>query len=246
MAGKGIQIVNPPPLDQGIWEHIKWILEEMQQISGLTDMTQLMNLGQLPSNSTVESIMRAMSPAIRFRSRIMEAFTRTFAEQLAYNFTEFYTFAHRVTILGPGGITQDDFDFDPGSLMPDYVHTDDYDESGNLKPERVMLGPLPKYNRAKEFLRRFAFKIQPGSLLSAAQTEQKLVYLMMWRGGILDAYTLWEIFNIPNIGNLPDNVRTIPQRIQWCQQNGLGGAVSPEGRKAGESEGPRVVMKQSS
>lgn len=246
MAGKGIQIINPPPLDQGIWEHIKWILEEMQQISGLTDMTQLMNLGQLPSNSTVESIMRAMSPAIRFRSRIMEAFTRTFAEQLAYNFTEFYTFAQRVTILGPGGITQDDFDFDPGTLMPDYVHTDDYDASGNLKPESVMLGPLPKYNRAKEFLRRFAFKIQPGSLLSAAQTEQKLVYLMMWRGGIIDTFTLWEIFNVPNIGNLPDGVRTVPQRIKWCQENGLGGAVSSEGRKASGQEGPRVIMKESS
>lgn len=244
MAGKGIQVVNPPPLDQGIWEHIKWILEEMQQISGLTDMTQLMNLGQLPSNSTVESIMRAMTPAIRFRSRIMEAFTRTFAEQVAYNFTEFYTFVMRVTILGPGGITQDDFDFDPGTLMPDYVHTDDFDEGGNIKPQRILEGPLPKYNRAKEFLRRFAFKIQPGSLLSAAQTEQKLVYLMMWRGGIIDTYTLWEIFNVPNIGNLPDGVRTVPQRIKWCQQNGLGGAVSPEGRKATAQEGPRVVMKE--
>ena len=189
--------------------------------------------------------MRAMTPAIRFRSRIMEAFTRTFAQQLAYNFTEFYTFPVRVTILGPGGITQDDFDFDPGTMMPDYVHMDDFDVDGNLKPQSLLRGPLPKYNRAKEFLRRFAFKIQPGSLLSAAQTEQKLVYLMMWRGGIIDTYTLWEIFNVPNIGNLPDGVRTVPERIQWCQNNGLGGNVSPEGRKAGTDQGPRVVMKQS-
>ena len=245
MAGKGIQIVPPPPLDQAIPAQITWIQQEMKELSGLVDMSEMMNLGQLPSNSTIESIMRAMTPAIRFRSRIMEAFTRTFAEQLAYNFTEFYTFPMRVTILGPGGITQDDFDFDPGTMLPDYVSMDDFDEGGNIKPQSILRGPLPKYNRAKEFLRRFAFKIQPGSLLSAAQTEQKLVYLMMWRGGIIDTYTLWEIFNVPNIGNLPDGVRTVPERIQWCQQNGLGGAVSPEGRKAGTDQGPRVVMKQS-
>jgi hypothetical protein len=245
MAGKGIQVVPPPPLDQGIFEQIKWIQQEMKELSGIIDMSEMMNLGQLPSNSTVESIMRAMTPAIRFRSRIMEAFTRTFAKQLAYNFTEFYTFPMRVTILGPGGITQDDFDFEPGTMMPDYVHMDDFDVDGNLKPQSLLRGPLPKYNRAKEFLRRFAFKIQPGSLLSAAQTEQKLVYLMMWRGGIIDTYTLWEIFNVPNIGNLPDGVRTVPERIQWCQANGLGGSVAPEGRKASAQEGPRVVMKES-
>jgi hypothetical protein len=244
MAGKGIQIVNPPPLDQGIWKHIEWIQQEMKEISGLVDMSEMMNLGQLPSNSTVESIMRAMTPAIRFRSRIMEAFTRSFAEQLAYNFTEFYTFPLRVTILGPGGITQDDFDFDPGTMLPDYVQVDDFDEGGQIKPQALLRGPLPKYNRAKEFLRRFAFKIQPGSLLSAAQTEQKLVYLMMWRGGIIDTYTLWEIFNVPNIGNLPDNVRTVPERIAWAQQVGLMGQVSPEGRKASAQQGPRVVMKE--
>ena len=68
---------------------------------------------------------------------------------------------------------------------------------------------------------------------------------MMWRGGIIDTYTLWEIFNVPNIGNLPDGVRTVPERIQWCAANGLGGAVSPEGRKASAQEGPRVVMKES-
>ena len=245
LAGKGIQILPPPPLDQSIFEHIKWIQQEMKEISGLVDMSEMMNLGQLPSNSTVESIMRAMTPAIRYRSRIMEAFTRTFAEQLAYNFTEFYTFPLRVTILGPGGITQDDFDFDAGTLMPDFIHTDDFDEAGQIKSEAILRGPLPKYNRAKEFLRRFAFKIQPGSLLSAAQTEQKLVYLMMWRGGIIDTYTLWEIFNVPNVGNLPDGVRTVPQRIQWCQQNGLAGNVSPEGQKASAQQGPRVVMKES-
>ena len=245
MAGKGIQVVNPPPLDQGIWEHIKWIMQEMKDLAGISDLEHMMQLKQLPSTSTVESILNSMTPAIRMRSRIMEAFTRTLAMQLAYNFTQFYTVPMRVFELGPSGITQDDFDLDPGTLMPDYVHSDDYDHQGNIKPDAVLRGPLPRYDRAKEFLRRFVFKIAPGSLLNAAQVEQKLIYLQLTRAGWLDIFTLWEALGIPNIGVLPDNVRTIPERLIYQQSLNLTGDVNPAGRKASAQTGPRVVTKES-
>ena len=40
-----------------------------------------------------------------------------------------------------------------------FLHTDDFDEGGQIKQEVILRGPLPKYQRAREFLRRFAFKI---------------------------------------------------------------------------------------
>jgi len=80
LAGKGIQIVTPPSLDASIWKHIEWIQNEMKELSGVTDMSQMMKLNQLPSTSTVESILNSMTPALRFRSRVYEAFTRTLAE----------------------------------------------------------------------------------------------------------------------------------------------------------------------
>jgi hypothetical protein len=151
----------------------------------------------------------------------------------------------RVFELGPSGITQDDFDLDPGTLMPDYVHSDDYDHQGNIKPDAVLRGPLPRYDRAKEFLRRFVFKIAPGSLLNAAQVEQKLIYLQLTRAGWLDIFTLWEALGIPNIGVLPDNVRTIPERLIYQQSLNLTGDVNPAGRKASAQTSPRVVTKES-
>jgi hypothetical protein len=42
-----------------------------------------------------------MTPAIRFRSRILEAFTRELAMQLAYNFSQFYTLPMRVVSSAP-------------------------------------------------------------------------------------------------------------------------------------------------
>lgn len=245
MAGKGVQIVNPPPMDQTVGKHIEWIQNEMKELSGVADMSNLMKLGQLPSNSTVETLIQSMTPALRLRSRIMESVFRVLAMQVAYNFTQFYTLPVRVSILGPGGITQDDFDFDPGSLMPDFVHDRDYHSDGSITPDAFLRGPLPKYDRAKEFMRRFIFKIAPGSLLNAAQVEQRLIYLQLARAGWMDIFTLWETLGIPNIGVLPDNVRTIPERLQYQQQIGLSGDVNAAGRKASGQEIPRLVTKES-
>lgn len=245
LAGKGIQIIPPPPLDAAIWEHIKWIQDEMKELSGVVDLGQLMSLKQIPSNDSVEAIIHSMTPAIRFRSRIMEAFTRELAMQLAYNFSQFYTLPMRVIELGPGGVVQDDFDFDPGSLLPDFTHDGDYDAAGAITPDAFLRGPLPRWDRAKEFLRRFAFKIAPGSWLNSAQVEQKMIYLQLTRAGWMDIFTLWEILGIPNIGVLPDNVRTIPERLLYMQQLGLTGDVNAAGRKASGQSPPRVVTKES-
>jgi len=245
LAGKGIQIQNPPPLDNSIWEHIKWIIEEMEVLSGTFDLKQIMNLKQLPSTSTVETILNSMTPALRARSRILEAFTRNLAMQLAYCFTQFYTMTTRVITLGPSGVVQDDFDFDPGSLIPDFIHGEDFGADGTLKSESLMRGPRPKYDRARELLRLFIFKISPGSMLNAAQVEQKMIYLQLTRAGWMDIFTLWEILGIPNIGVLPDNVRTIPERLVYQAELGLNGDVNAAGRKASGQQLPRIKMSES-
>lgn len=247
LAGKGVQIVAPPPLDQAIWEHIKWIQDEMEKLAGTTDIAPLMNLKQLPSNSTVESILNAMTPALRYRSRILEDFQRDMAMQFAYNASEFYSLSFRVATLGPGGITADDFDFDPGTLLPDHVHTSDYNSEGLITPEALQRGPLPRYERAREFLRQFIFKISPGSLLNSAQMERTLIYFQLARAGVIDPITLMEQLNIPNIGieNLPDNVRTVLDRIKWCQQNDLMMNVNAAGRKASGQQAPQIKVSES-
>ena len=247
LAGKGVQIINPPPLDAGIWEHIKWIMNEMSELSGTSDLQQVMGLKQIPATTTIESILNAQTPALRLRSRILEAFQRQVAMQFAYNATEFYTLTFRVNILGAGGIVLDDFDYDPGSLLPDYAHVDDYNSAGEITPEAMSRGPLPRYNRSQEFLRQFIFKITPGSLLNSAQMERTMIYFQLARAGIIDPITLMEQLNIPNIGveNLPPEVRTVLDRIAWCQANGLMMSVNPAGRKASGQESPRIVTKES-
>ena len=232
LAGKGVQIQPPPPLDEGIVKTIQFLIQEMDTISGNVDMSNLAKLNQLPSSNTIETIMESMTPTIRARSRVMEAFLREFAMMTLSNFFQFYTTAQRMAVLGPDGMTFEDFDFDPGTLIPDYIN-----DSERGQPVRA------RSNRAQDFLRQFTYQIAPGSLLSASEIEQQLKYLQLSRAGLVDHWTLLEKLGIPNVGEAPAG--TITDRLVKEQEMGLGMSVSPAGRKASGQEMPRTVVKES-
>jgi hypothetical protein len=234
LAGKGVAIQVPPPLDEGIVKSIEFLISEMDTISGNVDMSNLSKLNQLPSSNTIETILSAMTPTIRLRSRVMEAFLREFAMMVLSNFFQFYTTNQRLSVLGPDGLTFEDMDFDPGTLIPDYL-----DSSEHGKPIRA------RHERAAEFLPQFTYQVAPGSLLSASVIEEQLKYLQLARAGLCDHWTLLDKLGIPNVGEPPAGANTITERLVAEQQMGLGMAVNPAGRKASGQETPRMVVKES-
>lgn len=236
-AGKGIELVDPKPLDPTIMATIEFLLSQMDEISGARDLRQLMQMGQIPSVETVEKMLESMSPAVRLRSRVMEAFLREMAHIVMSNFFQFYTLAQRIAVLGPGGMTFEDFDFDPGTLIPDFVMEEDYDEMG-VRPSALVRGPLPRSERARTFMRQFTYHVAPGSLLAASQITKKLLYLNLARAGWCDLWTLGEVLEIPNMGEPPAG--TIPERLAMMNQMGLGMAVSSTGRKASGQQMPSM------
>jgi len=245
LMGKGIQLVYPNPLPPEVFKQIEFLIDQMEKLSGTRDMSQLMKLNQIPSSDTIDRMMEAMTPLVRLRSRMFEAFMREFATKLAYNFAQFYTLPMRMRILGADGITPEDFDYDPGTLIPDYVHDADFDHRGVITPEAFARGPLPRYERAREFLRQFNFYVMPGSMLSASEIEKKLMYLQFYRAGLIDRWSLLEQWNVPNVGNPPDGANTITERLVAEQQLGLGGTASAAGRKSSGQELPRIKISES-
>lgn len=225
--GKGLEFPGVPPLDASINNHIEWIMREMDDVSGVVDLKNLNNLNQIPSTETVDKMIESKSWLLQGRSRVIEAFMREFADQMMYNFAEFYTIKMRYTILGAGAITPEDFDFDPNSFIPDYVHSDDFDSFGGLKEESLLRGPRPVYERAKEVMRHMQFYVAPGSMLNASDVTRKMLYLQLFRGGVLDIWTLGEVLGIPGYGTPPDGAKTIPERMMAMQQMGIGAAPSP-------------------
>lgn len=247
VAGSGITMPEPNPNSIQIgMEWIKALIEEMKDLSGTQELSSLVQLGQLPSSETIERMVESWSPAIRLRSRVMEAFLRELAMMILMNFFQFYTVAQRIAILGPRkGITFEDFDFDPDTLVPDMLSMGLMDESGN---------PLPRYERARTFIRYFAYQIAPGSLLAASEVTDKLMYLQLTRMGIMDPASLMEKLAVPNLGLPADFPDGIIQRLQWFQQQQIGLAPGPAsgggkgggpGRPASGQQMPRMTVKES-
>jgi hypothetical protein len=245
VAGRGPELRYPDPLPGYFFDTIKFAIDEIGSLSGARDMSSMLALNQLPSSDSVERIMEALTPENRLRSKIMEAFTREFALITSYNIAQFYTVAQRMTILGPDGVTEEDFDYDPGVFIPDYVHADDFDEQGKPTVDAMVRGPLPRYNRAKEFLRQFSMHIAPGSLLSSSEVTDKLLYLQLARAGWLDIWTLLDKLGIPNVGKPPEGKDTITDRLQVQMEMGLGMQESAAGRKASGQEMPRIKISES-
>jgi hypothetical protein len=237
LAGKGaLQFVGPDNLPVDFWRGIEYYESKIKELSGSQDISSLMKLNQLPSSDSIESIMESMSLTWRLRSRVVEVFMREYALMMAYNFAQFYTLPRRLTILGGEGVTMQDFDFDPGSLVPDFVDSNDFDESGNVRAEVLDRGPLPRYERAREHLRQFSFHIAPGSLLAASEMQRKLLYLQLARAGMIDQTTLLETLGVPNI----NQIRT---RMAEDSQLGIMMSESPAGRKASGGAPPQMKSK---
>lgn len=245
IAGKGMQLVYPQVLDPLVQWHIPFVREAMNDLSGVAALQSVMQLAQMPSADTVDKIIGSMSPSVRSRSRVIENFVSEVAKIMAYNFAQFYTLPMRLMILGPNGVTREDFDFDPGTVIPDYVHREDYDQRGIPTPEAMARGPRPRHERAQEFMKPFTFHSAPGSMLTASDQETQLKYLQLARAGLVDHFTLLEKLNIPNVGMPPDLPADITGRLLWEQQHGLQMAISATGRKSSGQTMPRQVTKES-
>lgn len=244
-TGKGLTIAGPDPLPADFWKGIEYYEGKIKELSGSQDISNLMKLNQIPSSDSIEQMMESMSLSWRLRSRVIEVFMREYALMMAYNFAQFYTLPRRLTILGAEGVTPEDFDFDPGSLVPDFVDPEDFDDSGVIKRSSIERGPLHRYDRAKNFLRQFSFHVAPGSLLAASELQQKLMYLQLSRAGLIDHWTLLDVLGIPNVGTPPAGANSITDRLVAEQNMGLGMQVSAAGRKATGQTSPRLVTKES-
>jgi len=230
VAGKNAELQYAQPLDPSVQLAIQDLRDEMDKISGVRDMQQFMNLGQIPSTETVEKILEAMSPAIRMRSRVLEASLREFAMMSLSNVFQFYTLEDRLAVLGDEGMTFEDADNDAGTMIPAYMSQEHQKEGKNVE----------RHIRAKWFLKQFTYDVAPGSLLSASEVTDKLLYIQLMRAGLMDIWTLFEKLGIPNAGKAPDGAITITDRLIAQNNMGLTPQVSATGRKASGETMPKM------
>lgn len=238
-SGKGITVVNPPPLDQSLWEHVRWIQDVMMKLSGTADPSMMATLAQVPSDDTIDTLMKAMTPGVRLRSRILEGCYKELAYMFLFCNAEWDSLAKRINELGPSAVTHEDFDYDPKTFIPDDVPDGDLGDIASN--EEAFDGPRPLHARAAAMLQAISCEFDPSSLLNSAAQEDLMKYAMFAKMGYVDCFTLMDKAGIQNFApsdlNLPPD---IVSRLALQQKLGIGMVANAQGRKATDSAPPSL------
>lgn len=231
---------NPQVLAMGVDLWKEWTAK-FESLAGTANLTQLMQLRQMPSADTIQKYYEALTPEIRYEGRMVEAFLRPLAEMLKCNFFQFETASKRIATLGDAGLALQDFDFDPETLVPGQEKmiqvpggTDPL--TGMPTPPQMQLNPeyvpeldvsVPRHERAKFFHKLFVFVVAPNSLLAMNTQEQKMMRFQLARMGYYDFWSLLSDLEVPNVGTppampLPPLVPPTPEEIQQAMlQTGM-------------------------
>ena len=190
------------------------IIQSQEQLlthqMGVADAQAMARARQLPSGDSVEKIMESLGPLIKDMSRNMEESIRAIGELWKSNFFQFYTASRRMQMLGPDGLTQEDFDYDPGSLIP----------AADDEVMRESMGggidSVPYFERARWHKDNFTFSVTPYSLHELNSMTRRLFILQLSKSGFpMDWWTMAEMFDVRNFGNLPmyDDPETGEKRV---------------------------------
>lgn len=174
-------------MQSDILNTIQWVEESGTKLTGLHDLTAMAKAAQVPGADTIEALAEMAGPLATDMSRNMEASLRDLGELWKSMFFEFYSARKRFQILGTDGITREDFDFDPSTLVP-----------SNLDLPVVGRGGT-RSERARVHMRNFHFSIVPNSIYQMTQSTRRLLLLQLARLGMpIPPEYLLEQFDIPN------------------------------------------------
>lgn len=186
---------NPQVLALGL-EFLEKLISKFGDLSGVANLETLLQLRQMPGADTIRTYYEAQTPALRSEGRMIEAYIRDLAEMLKVNTFQYMTQAKRVAMLGEAALTLEDFDFDPGNLVPAL-------EPGQPGYTKELDASLPREQRAQFFHQLLSFRVNPNSLLAMDAPERKMLMLTLAREGLVDILTLLEALEVPNVGTFP-------------------------------------------
>lgn len=166
-------------------------------MTGTANLSQLLELPQVPSGDTAETYHKLLTPEVRSEARQVEAFMRDLSEMVKCNYFQFLSAQKREAVIGEGAKTLSDFDNDPGNMVPalkpgEDGYTPELDATNTTRDER-----------ARFFHKQFIFIVAPNSILALNAQEQKMTRFQLYRMGAYDFWSLHETLETPNVGAPP-------------------------------------------
>jgi hypothetical protein len=190
MMGEVFKLMQDPRyfgMEGNILEFMQQSEEGAIQLMGLHDLTAMAKAAQIPGSDTIEKLAELAGPLATDMSRNMEASIRDLGELWKGDFFEYYNVRKRFQLLGRDGVTREDFDFDPSTLVPDNIDIPPLGTSGS------------RSERARIHMRNFRFSIVPNSIYQMTQSTRMLLLLQLSRIGMpLAPKYILDQFSVPN------------------------------------------------
>lgn len=235
-----LRYMEPPLIPSYVFEMLaKFFAPEYDRMSGFVDITSMAGKKQVPGGDTIEQMRDTQQTSIQLEGRYIEVFLRDLGVLALSNVFQFYTIAQRMRILGADGMTLQDFDYDPGMMMPSSI-------AGNAAETK----------RLREIhWKNFSLSIKPGSLHGGAKDREKQVAMAMFQ---MNAISRQELLRRMEIGNVDQILAEIKQELQEKMTGGMppevlqaiqqlmaGGGGEGGGAPGGAAEaGPRMTRGQ--
>lgn len=194
---------QPPNLPTYVLQTYSMILQSMKQNSGAAAVGDAMSKKQVPAGDSLEKISFAKNTPIRFMGRNAEGFLDDVGEQWTSNACQFYDAGRRMELLGISGLVKADVDAKPGIMIP-----------------AEMSG--------EQFVRRYHFRTEKGSLLNAQQQEKIQIAFAMRKGRDLSRKQVFKILKW-NI-NEADNDKELAEEAKAMADAQAAAGVKPGGK----------------
>lgn len=195
---------------------------------GVQDAAALARVRQMPASDSTERLMEALGPIVKDQSRNMEFSVTELGEMWKSDAFQFYTAKRRFELLGLAGISNEDMDSDPGSMIPSgdkggyeggregekYIFN--YDPN-MLVPKHIAGIPdhLSRFARARRHMQNFSYAVEPYSLHELNSVTRKMAMLQLQRSGFpISPWTLAKVWDIPNFGPKPKDENGVEMQTE--------------------------------
>ncbi len=238
-----IEFIGGTDLKKYVFDMLQFGMDQIEGLSGSKDLSALTRLKQLPAKETVDAIMQSMSPQLRMRGRLIEFAIRELAHMLKFGFLQWYNAPRRMAVLGADGLTLEDFDYDPGNLVPDGGGIMNITDTDGNRTERKIEGfeGKTKMERAIKHAANFTFYVMPNSMLELQLQSKKAEAIMLRKMGEIDHNTFLEIMEVANISGVNKNLTSEIDRKIAALQAAEAGDV---GRPQTLAQNPQIETKQ--
>lgn len=179
-----VQYMQPPPLPGYVPQFMQYLSSAFDRLAMSVDVTMLGRKNQIPGGDTIEQMRDTMQAGFRLESRYIEPFLRAAGMQAVSNIFQYYTREKRMWLYGADGVTLEDFDYDPTTMVP---------------------WTMPREDHWK----LFSVIVSQGSLHGAARDREKQLAISLFR---LGAISRREMLRRLDWGG-PDKINQIEQEI---------------------------------